>query len=274
MALAAVGTRKMSVHTAPLRSRFAGKSVLVTGGGNGIGTAIVEAFLDEGAMVTLADVDLAGARAASEAIVARGKRTPYVAVGDVSSEADVKRMVEATVREHGRLDVLVNNAAVFVYGEVTDVTESDLDRSLGVNVKGYAFTMKHAIPAMKEVGGGAIVNLSSISAFCAQPGFVPYSITKAAVLQMTRNVAMDSAKHNIRVNAVCPGPILTEATLRHATSQGKTLEELLKEFDGHMLLKRMGQPSEVASAVTFLASSEASFITGASLMVDGGYIIS
>src|SRR5690606_17612449 len=175
------------------------------------------------------------------------------------------------VRAFGGVDVLVNNAAVFVLKGV-EASPEDWQRSLSVNVVGTALCTRYAAEEMKKRGGGAIVNLSSISGFVAQPHFLTYSATKAAILQMTRNTALDLAPFNIRVNAVCPGTILTQASYKHMERVGQSFEEWNAEQSASQLLGRVGQPREVAYPVVFLASDEASFITGTHLMVDGGYV--
>jgi NAD(P)-dependent dehydrogenase (short-subunit alcohol dehydrogenase family) len=255
-------------------TRFAGKTAIVTGGAGGIGRAIVEALLAEGASVGVFDRDCGGASCAAWA-AALPAGTPLLLLSvDVGDEAAVGAATAAVAaRFGGSVHVLVNNAAAFVYGTVESVDAEGWARVLNTNIVGYANTQKHAIPLMRGAGGGAVVNISSISAFIAQADFLPYSVTKAAVLQMTRNVAMDVGKDNIRVNCVCPGPILTEATGRHAAGVGKSVEEVVAELSAHQILKRMGRASEVARAVLFLASDEASFCTGSHLMVDGGYIL-
>jgi NAD(P)-dependent dehydrogenase (short-subunit alcohol dehydrogenase family) len=170
----------------------------------------------------------------------------------------------------GGIDILVNNAATFVLKGI-DATLEDWHRSLGVNVIGAAFVTKYVVPAIKNRGGGAIVNVSSISAFAAQPEFVTYSTTKAAILQMTRNLALDLAPFQIRVNAVCPGTIVTQATERHRTKLGMSFEAFEAAERPKFLLNRVGRVEEVAAPIAFLASDEASFITGTHLLVDGGY---
>lgn len=264
--------------------RLAGRVAVVTGGGAGIGAAICQRLVQEGAQVLVADID--GDAAAQ---VAQGLNGSMACQVDVSDETQVKDLVTQAVAWGGKIDIWVNNAAKFVFGAATTATNADWDLALGVNVKGYAFGIKHASLAMIKYRqdhpdhpsssheipsdlGHAIVNVSSISAFMAQPGFVPYSSTKAAVNEMTRCCALDLGKHSIRVNAVCPGPTLTEGTKRHAASQGKSLEEAVKEMTSHMIMPRMGKAEEVAAAVAFLASDDASFITGATLNVDGGYM--
>ena len=245
--------------------RFDGKVVVVTGGAAGIGRAIAAAFGDEGARVAVLDV----AAPPAGALPPRG----IFLHCDVSDESAVQRVMGAVVAELGGIDVLVNNAAAFRYGAVDSATSGDWDVVLSVNVKGVAFCAKHALPAIRARGGGAIVNISSISAFCGQEAFVPYSTTKAAVLQMTRCMAADEGRHGVRVNAVCPGPILTDATAKHAAGLGKTVEQVVEELTGHLVLKRMGRGDEVAKAVLFLASDDASFTTGSHVMVDGGYLL-
>ena len=171
---------------------------------------------------------------------------------------------------YGRIDILVNNAAVFVLKGL-EATPAEWHRSLDVNVIGTALVSRYAAAVMKKNGAGAIVNLASISGFVAQPHFITYSATKAALVQMTRNMALDLAADNIRVNCVCPGTIRTAATDRHMAQTGMTEAQFIAEHAPLHLLNRVGAPREVAYAILFLASDEASFITAASLMVDGGY---
>mmetsp|Transcript_4536 Transcript_4536/g.14643 ORF Transcript_4536/g.14643 Transcript_4536/m.14643 type:complete len:260 (+) Transcript_4536:22-801(+) len=249
--------------------RLSGKVAFVTGGATGIGAAIVKRFVQEGARVAL--LDLLEADAVVHEADPDGAGLVVAFKGSTADEDTVRESIAAAVAKLGRLDVLVNNAAAFVFGDVESVTSEDWDKVLSVNVKGYAFAMKHATPHLRRAGGGAVVNMGSISSFIAQPAFVPYNATKGAVVQMTRCAALDLSKYGIRVNAVCPGPIETRATMRHAASQGKTKDEIVEEMKGQLMIRRMGQPEEVANAVLFLASDEASFITATPLMVDGGY---
>jgi dihydroanticapsin dehydrogenase len=257
-----------------MAGRLASKVAIVTGGGAGIGRATCEVFGEEGASVVIGDIaDERGAYVA-DAVEAHGRRALFVHT-DIAIETEVQRLVERTLETFGRVDVLVNNAATFVLKSV-DASADEWRASLNVNVIGTALVTKHVAAAMKRNndgrGAGAIVNLASISAVVAQPSFITYSATKAAILQMTRNLALDLAPFNIRVNAVCPGTILTEATDRHRAASDLTTEEFeAAEAPLHML-KRLGRPREVAYPVLFLASDEASFVTGAHLMVDGGYV--
>ena len=177
----------------------------------------------------------------------------------------------ASATAHGVIvALLVNNAAAFVFGKVEDVTQDDWMRVFGVNVIGYANCVREILPSMRRASGGAIVNIASVSSFVAQPEFIPYNASKGAVAQLTRCLAMDLAVDNIRVNAVCPGAIRTRATDNHIASLGLDPEEAVKEFGQDSILKRMGEPEEIASGVLFLASDEASFMTGAHIVIDGG----
>jgi NAD(P)-dependent dehydrogenase (short-subunit alcohol dehydrogenase family) len=249
--------------------RLKDKIAIVTGGADGIGAATVELFAEQGARVVIGDVDGTAGRAVVDRVVARGGEAVFVAA-DIAVEREVSTLVATAVDRFGRLDILVNNAATFVLKGL-EATPDDWQRSLSVNVVGTSLCARYAAEVMKASGGGAIVNLSSISAFVAQPQFVTYSATKAAILQMTRNMALDLAPHGIRVNCVCPGTILTRASRDHMERIGITLDEFVAQAGAQALLKRVGEPREVAWAILFLASDEASFITGAPLMVDGGY---
>ncbi len=256
-----------------MSERLKDKVAIVTGGAAGIGQASAILFAEEGARVVVADVDQAQGDQTVAQIKINGGDAVFVRC-DVSSEDDARGLSEETLAAFGRIDILVNNAAVFVLKGL-EATVEDWQRSLSVNVVGASLVSRYASEAMKRNDGGsgrgAIVNLGSISSFAAQPQFVAYSATKAAIVQMTRNMAMDLAEFNIRVNCVCPGTIITSATERHRKQLGITLEEFIAETGPLHLLNRVGHPREVACAILFLASDEASFITGAHLMVDGGY---
>ena len=274
-----MATSSTTSSTTSIGDKFLNKVVVITGGAMGIGRAIAEYFYNQGASVAIFDREITIAQQWIQEVYPNSSR--IIAIDcDVSKEESVQSAVQQVTQQYTTIHTLVNNAATFVYGTIDQVTNEQWDRTLNVNIKGYAFTMKYIIPIMKlnsnnnkEQSNGSIVNISSISAFCGQEEFVPYSVTKAAVLQMTRNVAMDVGKFNIRVNCVSPGPILTEATSRHAKGIGKTLDEVIHDLTSHLILKRMGKPDEVAKAVGWLASDESSFTTGSNIMVDGGYLL-
>jgi NAD(P)-dependent dehydrogenase (short-subunit alcohol dehydrogenase family) len=247
-----------------MTGRLQDKVAVVTGGATGIGEATAALFAEEGALVVIVDRDAAGQAVAERIQNARFCRA------DISDEDAVKGAMSYAESELGGIDILVNNAAVFVLKGL-ETTRQEWHQSLDVNIIGTSFCTRYAAESMKKRGGGAIVNLSSISGFIAQPGFMAYSATKAALVSMTRCMALDLANHHIRVNCVCPGTIRTAATDRHMEQTGETEEEFLADNAPQHLLNRVGTPREVAYAILFLASDEASFITATPLMVDGGY---
>ena len=249
--------------------RLKGKIAAITGAATGLGEATALLFAEEGAHVVVADIDDAGGERTASEIRKEGAEALFVHA-DISKESDARGIAEEAVRVFGGIDVLVNNAAVFVL-KGFDATVAEWQRSLGINVIGTALVTKYMAEVMKKNGRGAIVNLSSVSAWIAQSNMFAYSSTKAAILQMTRNMAMDLAPYGIRVNAVCPGTIMTAAVRRYMQERGMTLDQLNAEEGAKTLLKRVAQQREVANAILFLASDDASYITGTHLMVDGGY---
>ena len=252
-----------------MSNRLQNKVAIVTGGSVGIGQATAVLFAEEGAKVVIANPSEPAGEQTAEDIRAQGGDAIFVQV-DISNEDECRRACDEAVRVFGHLDILVNNGAVFILKGL-EATVADWQRMLSVNVMGTALMAKYASEYMKGVGGGSIVNLGSISSFVAQPSFITYSSTKGAILQMTRNMAMDLAPYNIRVNCVCPGTILTRASEEHMARVGMTKEEFIAAEAPKHLLNRVGAPREVAYPILFLASDEASFITGTHLMVDGGY---
>jgi len=249
--------------------RLNDKVAVVTGAGSGIGQATAELLAEEGARVVVADIDSRAGEAATKTLREKGGSAHFVHA-DISKEDEAYRIAEQAVKIFNRIDILVNNAATFVL-KGFEATVEEWQTSLATNVMGTALVTKYAVEPMKKVRGGAIVNLGSMSGFIAQPNFFAYSATKAAIAQMTRNMAMDLGPYNIRVNCVCPGTILTPASFKHMEKVGLTVEQFNEEEGAKTFLARVGQPREVARAVLFLASDEASYITGTSLMVDGGY---
>jgi NAD(P)-dependent dehydrogenase (short-subunit alcohol dehydrogenase family) len=245
--------------------RFSGKVAIVTGGTHGIGHAIALELLREGAHVVVSALpaDAAEGRAA---FAATGF-APLLIAGDLVEEKFCRRIVADALQQFGRIDYLVNNAFSFLAKGV-DASPADFARSFGVGPVAFALLTQHVVPPMQRQGGGAIVNVSSISSWVAQPNRWTYNMAKGAVAQLTRCSALDLAPHRIRVNSVSPGWIWTRETDKAAGGDREKFDPVWGQF--HML-GRMGHPVEIAGPVLFLLSDDASFITGTDLPVDGGY---
>jgi glucose 1-dehydrogenase len=245
--------------------RHTGKTAIITGAAQGIGLACAERLHGEGARVVLADVQGDKARNAAQQIDPSGK-TAFAVTCDVAKRQDVVDVVRNAVDRFGRLDIMVNNAATSVSAEVLDLTEEQFDRVLGVNLKGAFFGCQEAARVMVAGGGGAIVNMSSMQAELAIPNRVPYGIAKGGMNQMTRIFGLALAKQKVRVNAIGPGTILTDLTRGGVLSNEDSYRRILSRTP----MGRCGEASEVASVVSFLASDDASYITGQCIYVDGG----
>ena len=252
-------------------SRLSGKVALVTGTAAGIGRAILELFAAEGARVMGADLRAAEGEAASAAARERGHEAAFCAA-DVAQRADVERLVAETVARYGGLDVVVNNAAVGVFNKTVETTEEDeWDRTLAINLKSVYLVSHFAVPHLRARGGGSIVNVSSVHAFATTEGVAAYAAAKGGVLALSRQMALDLARDNIRVNALIPGAVDTDMLRSHAEREGKSYEELGFVFDSRAI-GRIGRPEQLAQAALFLASDESSFVTGAPLIADGGLL--
>jgi NAD(P)-dependent dehydrogenase (short-subunit alcohol dehydrogenase family) len=238
-----------------------GNVAIVTGAAQGIGRSIAEIFIKEGAKVVLADIDPKGADTAA----ALGKDAKFVKA-DVGSSADCTALVEAAVEAFGRVDILVNNAAIIHTADFLDLKEEDFDRVLRVNMKGSFLMGQAAARQMVAQGeGGNIINMSSVNGLMAIPNQTPYNVSKGAINQLTRNMALALAPHNIRVNAIGPGSIMTDLLKVVMDS-----EEVRQRILGRTPMGRCGEVEEIASIAVFLASAASSYVTGQIIYADGG----
>ena len=248
-----------------MAGRLDGKVALITGAANGLGRVAAELFAQEGAKVVVADV--ADGTDAVEAIAAAGGSASYVAL-DVTDDDSVRRAVDHTMSTYGGLHVLYNNAAISPGDDddPTNTSDSTWSTVLDVNVTGLARCCRHGIPAMLTTGGGSIINVASFVAHVgAATPQIAYTASKGAVLSMTREIAVIYARQGIRANALCPGPVLTPLLAKFLSDDAKRQRRLV-----HVPMGRFGEPIEIANGALFLASDESSFMTGQSLLIDGG----
>jgi cyclopentanol dehydrogenase len=244
--------------------RLKGKVALITGGARGMGAAEARLFAQEGAAVMVSDVNVEGGKKVVAEITKKGGKAAFVRQ-DVTSEAGWKAAIAETEKRFGKLDILVNNAGIFIATAIEQTPEEEWDRIMDINGKGVFFGVKHAIPAMRRAGGGSIVNISSTAGLVGSTLEGAYTASKGAVRLLTKGAALQGAKDGIRVNSVHPGVIDTEM-LAPLVADKKFRQYLLERNP----LGRLGTPEEVAKVVLFLASDDASYVTGAELVVDGG----
>ena len=254
--------------------RLAGKTAIITGGGSGFGRATAIRFAAEGARIAIADIDEAGAATTAEFVEAAGSEAEVV-VGDISTAPGAERVVERALERFGAVHVLVNNAGIS-QTDATDTwnaTPDTWDRVVQVNLKSVYLCSRATIPSLLDAGGGAIVNVASISASVCIGGSA-YAATKGAILSYTRHVAVELASRNVRMNCVSPGYMRTPMSTgeRHGLSVEEQ-EERLDGFARRVPMKRVGSVDDIANAILFLASDEASYISGQELVVDGGYLV-
>jgi NAD(P)-dependent dehydrogenase (short-subunit alcohol dehydrogenase family) len=252
--------------------RLENRIALVTGGASGIGRATAVLFAKEGAKVVVSDLNETGCQETVAEITGVGGDATDV-IGDVSNAADAEQMVRAAIETYGGLDILVNSAGITASGARKDGAspEEVWARVIAVNLTGTYLVTRYAVREMEQSGGGSIINIASINGLVGYPigiggGFDAYVPSKGGVVQFTKNLAIDVAKKNIRVNCICPGHIATNLT-REYTENPERLEWLEQRYP----MGRIGRPEEIAYAALFLASDESSFVTGAPLIVDGGY---
>ena len=246
-------------------ARLTGKAAIVTGAGGGIGGAIGRRFAAEGAAVVCVDIDRASVEATVEAVRSAGGRAVAL-VADVALEATAEAAVSAAKREFGRLDILVSNAVYDLpLGPLTGITHADWRRTMEVNLDSAFLLSQHAIPAMAAAGGGSVILVASQLGRVARPGRPWYCAAKGALINLAKAMALDHADENIRVNSLSPGPVETGRYVKNFPNVEAARES------HHTLLGRLGAPDEIAAGAVFLASDESGFMTGADLLIDGGY---
>jgi len=245
-------------------ARLEGKVSLVTGAGSGIGRGIALVFASEGSTVIAVDRMGESAEETAKMIKEKGGKVS-VQKGDVSLARDVEKIIRQAIQSYGQVNVLVNVAggALGVNSPVGNTTEAEWDRVIANNVKSTFLMSKNMLPFMIKNGGGVIINIGSIFGLFPAPGMAAYSAAKAAVINLTRQMALDYGHHNIRVNCLCPGPIRTPALEPHLKTHGE-------EMRAATLVGRLGKPEDVAYGALYLASDESSFVTGTALIIDGG----
>ena len=247
--------------------RLAGRTAVITGGASGIGAASVRRFAAEGARVVIADLN----RERGEALAGELGESAVFRSVDVTREDDVKGAIDEALKRWGRLDCIYNNAGFGgALGPIESTSEDDFDITFDVLVKGVFFGMKHAATAMKACGGGSIVSTASVAGL--QTGHSPhlYSTAKAAVIHLTKSVALELGEHHIRVNCICPGVIATPLAAGRASVTEEGLQKMKRALGKSQPIGRIGDPEDIANAAVWLASDESSFVTGHALVVDGG----
>lgn len=249
--------------------RLKGKVVIITGAGSGIGRATAILFGREGARVVVVDISSAKSNETVKMITGNGSESMFVKV-DVTNGTEIENMVKRVISRYKKIDILVNNAGVRGIGTVLTTTEEQWNSVIEVNLKGVFLCSKIVIPEMKKKGGGIIINVASESGIIGEKNSVAYNASKAGVVILTKCMALDHSRDNIRVNCVCPGQTLTpmlEQTIRKSGDP----DEVLKNFQSIRPIHRLGKPEEIAHAILYLASDEAGYVIGSTLVIDGGY---
>ncbi len=248
-----------------MTGRVAGKIAIVTGGGQGMGRSHSLLLAEEGATVVVTDINETSGQAVADEIIAAGGQAVFIR-HDVTSGSEWKAVVDQAVTTFGKVDILVNNAGILILKPLDQTEDSEWDLIMSINAKGTFLGCKHIVPAMQKAGGGSIVNISSIYGLVGAPSAAAYEASKGAVRLLTKAAAIDLHQYNIRANSVHPGVIATAMTTDLLSTP-----EMAKAVLATTILERPAQPKEVSYAVLFLASDEASFMTGSEVVVDGGY---
>jgi NAD(P)-dependent dehydrogenase (short-subunit alcohol dehydrogenase family) len=248
-------------------NRLQGKVAVITGGASGMGRATAIRFAAEGAGVVIADLNSQGAENVLSEIAAAGGRAVFQRT-DVSSEADIKSLIDRAVREYGRLDITYNNAGIGgATGHLNEVTVEDWDKTFAVLTRAVFLGIKHSIEPMRKVGGGSIISTSSVAGLKGAAGLSAYSAAKAAVVNLTESAAIEYGRDRIRVNCICPGGVITPLVYR---GQPGGEEAATKSMAKTQPIPRAGRPEDIANMALFLASDESEWVTGAAMVVDGG----
>ena len=245
---------------------------IITGAASGIGKACAVRFAEEGFRVAVVDREVEAGKATVEFLQSRGCDAIFCQA-DVAVEDDCKDFARKTVEAFGRIDALVANAGIRVFGTLLETTAEDWDKMLAVNLKGVHLSCKAVLPQMIDQNSGSIVLIGSTTAMTGRTNMPIYDVTKFGVLSLNRSLAATYGKHGIRVNTICPSKTITEFHLARAEAEGQSPETFREQFNDYGLLGRAAEPGEIAAAVFFMASDQASFITGQYLMVDGGYSV-
>jgi NAD(P)-dependent dehydrogenase (short-subunit alcohol dehydrogenase family) len=253
--------------------RLQNKIAIITGAASGIGRATALLFAQEGAKIAVVDIDAEEGCITTESITKQGGEAIFIEA-DLSQSKDAQRVVDETVQEYERVDILHNNAGILIFGNVVDSTEKQWDKTMTVNLKSAFLLSKYTIPEMIKIGGGSIVNTASVGGIVGAENASAYAASKGGMIQLTRSMALDYGPENIRVNCICPGstetPMLRHVWQVEGQALGKDIDSMRESYLHGRPLRMIGTPEDMAYAALYLASDESRFVTGICLVVDGG----